>query len=150
MWGTLLSALPLHYHDLWEDSPSGMKTALSEGCVGASAPETLPEGLQPLRLRQVAVELAHLQPHQPQKDVHTVGLLLGLGEQHHMVSEGSHQQSCQGDKSEPVAISKHVLLLARSVAAVPGAAKTSEGSAVWSFHCRTEAGKPAPLQGWPL
>lgn len=99
---------------------SGMKTALSEGRVGASAPETLPEGLQPLRLRQVAVEFAHLQPHQPQKDVHAVGLLLGLGEQHHMVGEGSHQQSCQGDKSEPAATSTHVLLLARGVAAVPG------------------------------
>ena len=98
-----------------------MKTALSEGWVGASAPETLPEGLQPLRLRQVAVELAHLQPHQPQKDVHAVGLLLGLGEQHHMVGEGSHQQSCQGDKSEPAATSMHVLLPTHGVAVVPGA-----------------------------
>ena len=46
------------------------------------------------------MELAHLQPHEPQEDVHAVGLLLGLGEQHHVVSEGSCQQSWRGEKSE--------------------------------------------------
>jgi hypothetical protein len=44
------------------------------------------------------VELAHLQAQEPQKDVHAVGLLLGLGEQHHVVSEGSCQQSWQGEE----------------------------------------------------
>lgn len=53
------------------------------------------------------MELAHLQSHQPQEDVHAVGLLLGLGEQHHMVGEGSHQQSCQEEKSELAAASKY-------------------------------------------
>lgn len=52
------------------------------------------------------MELAHLQPHEPQEDVHAVGLLLGLGEQHHVISEGPCQQSWQGEKSEPTAISK--------------------------------------------
>lgn len=58
------------------------------------------------------MELTHLQPHEPQEDVHAVGLLLGLGEQHHVVSEGSCQQSWQGEKSEPTATSKTYSLLA--------------------------------------
>ena len=50
-WGTVLYPLVSLKHDLWMVlSVFGMKRALSEGWVGASAPETLPEGLQPLRL----------------------------------------------------------------------------------------------------
>lgn len=50
-WGTVLYPLVPLTHDLWRVlSVSGMNRALSEGWVGTSAPETLPEGLQPLRL----------------------------------------------------------------------------------------------------
>lgn len=58
------------------------------------------------------MELAHLQSHETQEDVHAVGLLLGLGEQHHVVGEGPRQQSWQGEKNEPAAISEKYSLLA--------------------------------------
>lgn len=90
------------------------------------------------------MELAHLQPHQPQEDVHAVGLLLGLGEQHHVVGEGSHQQSCQGEKSERVAASSTSSLLACKAAAVPGSGVAGEAPALRSSHSRAETERPSP------
>lgn len=52
------------------------------------------------------MELAHLQSHEPQEDVHAVGLLLGLREQHHMVSEGPRQQGWQEERTELAAVSR--------------------------------------------
>lgn len=46
---------------------------------------SVPETLQSLCLRQVAMELSDLQPHEAEEDVHAVSLFLGLGEQHHMI-----------------------------------------------------------------
>lgn len=65
------------------------------------------------------MELTHLQPHEPQENVHAVGLLLGLGEQHHVVSEGSCQQSWQGEKNKLAAASDTYSLLACKVATMP-------------------------------
>lgn len=46
------------------------------------------------------MEFPHLQPHESQNNVHAMGLLLGLGEEHHVVCEGSRQQSWQGGENE--------------------------------------------------
>lgn len=70
------------------------------------------------------MELAHLQSQQPQEDVHAMGLLLGLGEQHHVVSKGSHQESCR-EKSEPA--------LGRLTT-----------SCLWDSYAKAKSEKPAP------
>lgn len=52
----------------------------------------LPESLQALRLREVAMKLTNAQPQKSQQDVQAMRLLLGLGEEHHMVWERPSQQ----------------------------------------------------------
>lgn len=46
------------------------------------------------------MQLPDLQAHQPQQDVQPVSLLLGLGEKHHVVGEGSRQQSWKTEASQ--------------------------------------------------
>lgn len=84
------------------------------------------------------MELAHLQPHEPQEDVHAVGLLLGLGEEHHVVSEGSCQKSWQGERTESAATSNTCSFLACKVAAVPGTGGERRGPGLVElmFHGR--------------
>ena len=53
------------------------------------------EGLQPLGLAHVAVELAYSHPEQPQHDVQPVALRLRLDEDHGVVPEGSADQGGQ-------------------------------------------------------
>lgn len=64
-------------------------------------PPRLPESLQALGLGKVAMQLPDTQAHQAQEDVQAVGLLLGLGEEHHVVGERPGQQGwrAEGDPS---------------------------------------------------
>lgn len=68
-----------------------------------SPPLPLPESFQPLGLGKVAVQLPNTESHQAKEDMQAVGLLLGLGEEHHVVWECPSEQSwrAEGDSSLP-------------------------------------------------
>lgn len=61
---------------------------------------SVPEVLQSLVLAELSVQLPDLEAHESQQDVQSVRLLPGLRENHHVVLEGSGEQSWDANRDK--------------------------------------------------